>query len=109
MALDATQILDFRADIGDETSPYAFSDTELDRLYDRCENSYDRAVILAIEQLLANAVKFYSYTAGYTKAEQDKIYDHLKNFLELKKSRGNQAHIIGVSIVPPNVKVEPNA
>lgn len=109
MALSVTQITDFRADIGDQTSPYAFTDDELDRLYTRADGSYNGAIILALEQLLANAVKFYNYTAGFTKAEQSDVFDHLEKLLERKQKKGNSLKMIGLSVVPPKDRDEPDA
>lgn len=107
MSLDATVLSDFRADIGDETSPYAFTDLEVERLFARGGDAQG-AKIIAINQLLANAVKFYNYTAGFTKVEQATVYDNLKDWLDRElKNNGNQALMLGLTVIPPKHKTVP--
>lgn len=111
MPLTVDQLADFRADIGDQTSPYAFTDLELERLFVRAEDVYDQAKLLAYKQLLANAAKFYNYVAGFTRAEQEKVFDHIKtlhDLLEKDLLKSNQVRVVGISIVPPSHKEEPN-
>ncbi len=99
--LSSDQISDFRADIGDQLSPYAFTDTELQRLYTRKDENYDRALLLAIDQLLANAAKLYDYTAGYTRMSRDQVFNHLMDLRKLIAARANQTvQIVGLRVVP---------
>lgn len=111
MALTADELNDLRADLGDQTSPYAFSDDELQRLHIRTGEAYTRTLLLAIKQLLMNATKFYNYTAGYTRQEQAIVFKNLKDMYELQSGEaigGNQAAVVGIAIVPPAHKAEPN-
>jgi DNA-binding MltR family transcriptional regulator len=110
MTLDATTLSDFRADIGDETSPYAFTDVEIERLFARASNVYHTAKLFALEQLLYNAAKLYKYVAGFTRQEQDQIFEHLKQLYEMElKKGGRQALQFGMELVPTKNKEEPDA
>jgi hypothetical protein len=112
--LTATQISDLRADIGDEDTPYAFTDAEFQRLWVRASENYNYTVVLALRQLLMNAAKFYDYVSGFTRQEQEKVFGHLKSMHDLWQAQlksETQVNIVGITIIPPNSenKDVPNA
>lgn len=72
--LTRNQIEDFRADIGD--SKCVFTDIEIQRLYERA-GTYAGAVLLALDQLLANASKFSDYTANESSEKKSQVFDQL--------------------------------
>ncbi len=75
MTLSVEQITDFRSDIADTSN--AFTDAEIQRLYTRA-GTYEGAVLLAIDQLIADASRLYSYRMNTTQENLDEIVDHLK-------------------------------
>jgi hypothetical protein len=95
---------DFRADLGDQNTPPAFSDDEIQRLYVRSDDSFAKTKLLAINQLLMNASKLYNYVSGHTRQEQQVIFDNLLKMREiLKEELGatNQVHLVGLTVIPP--------
>lgn len=107
--LTAEQKLDFRADIGDDGT--VFTDPELDRLYTRAGADYNTAVYLAWRQLLADANKFFDYTAGQTSVKKAQVRQHIKDMVEFWKGEAttsaNQVRILGIRSVPPRWKDAP--
>lgn len=87
MPLTADQISDFRADIGDNPSNPVFTDDELNRLYTRASESYEVAVVYAIEQLMANATKLTKYSIGQVSQDSNQVFENLKKLRELWKSK----------------------
>lgn len=73
------QLADYRADLGDPASAPAFTDPELTRLWQRAGGNPDRALLLAVRQLLVNAVRFDDYSFGMNAASEKKsqVFDHL--------------------------------
>jgi hypothetical protein len=100
MPLSDTQLSDFRADIGDQSDTPAFTDDEIQRLFERT-GGYNAAIVLAYEQLLANAVKFVNYTAGRTRVQKEQIYQHLERQLERMKKKGLAPRQVGLNPVRP--------
>ena len=86
-ALTSKQLKDMRGDVGISETPEVFGDEELNRLYERAANNYEAAVVLALEQLIADAAKFHDYTANATKEEASQIFEHLKEVWNMKKAR----------------------
>jgi hypothetical protein len=78
MALTPDEITDFRNDIAD--SDGAFEDEEIQRLYTRA-GTYEGAVLLGIDQLIADASKLYTYRMNTTEEEREQVVDHLANHL----------------------------
>jgi hypothetical protein len=74
--LTTQQLDDFRADM-DLPSDGVFTDTELQRLYNRAEGNYEYAVALAWRQLRANATKYADYKAGQSGESLSQIYAHI--------------------------------
>lgn len=108
MSLSAEQLTDLRADLGDQTEPYAFTDLELERLYERA-GTYNGAKLLAIEQLIINSAKFYNYKAGYTQQDEADIFDHLVKVRDILMTQGNGMLSAGIAIIPTKHKDEPRA
>lgn len=106
----AQQRSDFRADIGDTgytdsdtgATVYAFTDDEIDRIYERVENDHELAVLLGIWQLLANAAKFYDYASGFTRQNQAVIYKNLADLYDRMSSRVPSIKLMGLEIFPYN-------
>lgn len=87
MALTTDQLKDLRADLGDSSSPPAFSDTELQRLFARTGEDYNATVVLAIDQLLINASKLHDYTAGQTSEKISQVFAQLTEVRKVWASR----------------------
>jgi hypothetical protein len=79
--LTAEQLTDLRADIADEGASPAFSDTELNRLYNRAEGDYNRTVVYALRQLLASHAKLHDYAAGQSQESLQQVYAHVRDLL----------------------------
>lgn len=111
MALTATQITDMQGDLGLSSNQAVFTDAELNRLYERAGDDYNTAVYLAWRQLLADANKFFDYTAGQTKVQRSQTRAHIKDSLKLwaeeSRSNSNQVLIVGLAEIPPRLKEEP--
>lgn len=110
-SLTSDQRTDMQGDLGIGSDESVFTNSELDRLYTRAGESYDKAVYLATRQLLANAVKFHDYTAGMTKVQKSQIYDHLKEQVEFWKDEarvaGDQVKLVGINRIPTRHKDRP--
>ena len=112
MPLDNTQIADMQGDLGISADQSVFTDTELQRLYTRAEESYALAVYYAFRQLQADAAKLHDYTAGQTEMNLDQVYKHVKDMVEVweKESRSstNQVLMVGLVGVPTIHKDTPD-
>jgi len=101
-----------QADLGIGSDESVFTNDELDRLYTRADADYEEAVYLAVRQLLMQASKFHSYTAGQTKVEKQQVFDNLKDMLALWQSESrttaNQVRFVGINEIPPRNKDEPD-
>lgn len=111
MALDANQLADLQGDLGITDDQSVFTDAELNRLYDRAGSDYNTAVYMGYRQLMADASKFFTYSAGQTRVEKAALFDHVKAMVEFWKAESrtaaNQVRIIGLNEVPPRWKDEP--
>lgn len=89
--LTATQLSDLRADLGDTGGTPAFSDAELQALWDRLTAApnetvqHEATLALAFRQLLAQATKFHSYSAGQVSENLQQIRDNIAAMFELYK------------------------
>lgn len=106
MQLTEEELRDFHADIGISDDQSVFTDAELQRLYVRSNGNYRKAVILAIKQILADATKLTNYKVGQVQEGQDKVFEHLKDLLDiLNKEYNNEVRtpvrIFGISPIPP--------
>lgn len=107
--LDSDQLTDIRADIGDDGT--VFSDAELHRLYTRTSSDYNKAVVLALRQLLMNAAKLHDYRIAQSSESRSQVFKHLKMMLEYweeKAETRQQVQIIGMAAVPPRDKDTPS-
>jgi hypothetical protein len=75
--LTIDQITDLRNDLGDNKTPPAFSDAELQRLYTRSDDNYSKTMVLGLDQLIMDAAKFSDYTQNETQEKKSQIFDHL--------------------------------
>ena len=66
-----------RRKLGDTSTPYAFSDAELDDLYAQADNNFDRAIRDGFNELLADAAKLSDYTAGASSERRAQVFDNL--------------------------------
>lgn len=111
MALTAEQLSDFRADIGDDGS--VFTEDELNRLYERASSDYDQAIVLALRQLLASAVKLHDYQIAHAMERKSQVFDHLQKLLAYRETTlgtaAQQVRITAFRAVPPRDKDTPNA
>lgn len=78
--LTADQLSDIRFDLADVNS--AFTDAELERLWDRLDSVSTDALRLeavkglAVRAILHDAAKFNTYTAGKTTEQKDQLFQH---------------------------------
>lgn len=111
MALDTTLLGDLQGDIGISSDQSVFTDSELERLYARAESDQDLTVYYAFRQLLANANKFYDYSAGMTSEKRSQIRSNLKDSVEMwdKEARNsdNQVESLGLTEIPYKKKDKP--
>lgn len=79
----------FRADIGDMNG--AFSEAEIDVLFERGASAYGESVaeqgarVLAVTQLIANAAKLSDYTANDSSDKKSQVFKHLKELRQMYK------------------------
>ena len=112
MALTADQLADMQGDLGITTDQTVFTDTELNRLFTRASDDYNTAVYLGWRQLLGDTAKFFNYTAGHTRVEREKVFEHVKAMVEFWKGEArtaaNQLKILGLTEIPPRWKDDPD-
>jgi hypothetical protein len=106
MALSTTQRADMQADLAIGSAEDVFTNTELDRLYERASNDYNLGVYLAWRQLMADAAKFHDYTIANASVKRSQLYDHIKKMVDFwqDEARGtaNQVMIVGGLRIPPS-------
>lgn len=106
--LDADQLLDFRGDVGDDGT--VFTDAELQRFYTRANGNYNKAVVLALQQILMNAAKLHNYSLAQSSESRAQVFDHLKILLAMWQENARstqQIRFVGSRVVPTRVKDEP--
>lgn len=83
-AMTADQLADLRGDLADTAASPAFSDAELQRLWQRAGGRHKQTVALAIWQLLMQASRLHDYMFGQGASEQKKsqVTRQLKERLE---------------------------
>lgn len=109
--LSAAQLADFQGDIGIGSDEAVFTDAELNRLYTRADSDYNKAVVLAIRQMLASAVKLNDYRIAQSSESRSQIYKQLKDMLTYWESVAQttqQVTIVGMRAVPPRYKTDPD-
>lgn len=111
MALTTEQRADMQGDLGITTDQTVFTDDELNRLYERADSVYDKAVYLGWRQLMADSAKFFNYSAGQTRVDRATLFDHVKAMVEFWKevsqTADNQLAILGLNEVPTRHKEIP--
>jgi hypothetical protein len=111
--LTSDQLTDLRGDIGDTGDPPAFTDTELQRLFTRAEEDYDTTVLLALRQLLGNAIKLADYTQNASQEKRSQVFSHLKSMVAywegIVDTGSTQVKFVGRRRVPPVYKRKPRA
>jgi hypothetical protein len=110
--LTAAQRADMQGDLGISFDGSVFSNTELDRLYTRASSDYNLAVFYGYRQLLAQANKFFNYTAGMTRIQRNQMRDNIRDAMDFWKDEarvsGNQVRMLGLLEIPPRDKDEPS-
>lgn len=110
--LTANEILYLRDDLADTEVPFAFTDTDLNRNFDRNAGDYDQTLLMCLRQLLTSTAKLYNYTSGFTRQEYDTVFKHLQDrlFAEEKRIKSkSQMRSVGIFVVPPKGRTEPDA
>jgi len=111
MTLDADQLSDLRADVGDDGT--VFSDAELQRLYTREGEDYNRAVLLALRQIRSNAVKLHDYQIAHSMERRSQVFDHLTTVINDWQQNvvgaPQQVQFAAMRSTPPRNKAEPDA
>jgi hypothetical protein len=89
-AATAEQLADLRADLADTAASPAFSDDDLERLWQRAGGRHERACYLAVRQLLMQANRFHDYMLGQGATDQKKsqVRKHLADMLEVFAAAG---------------------
>ena len=82
-AMTATQLADLRGDLADTAATPAFTDAELQRLWQRAGGRHKQTAALAIWQLLMQASRLHDYMLGQGATDQKKsqVTAHLKERL----------------------------
>jgi hypothetical protein len=107
--LSATELARMRRKLGDATGA-VFSNDELNDIYTEAGADFDRALMIAFEEIMYDAAKFNDYTAGQTSERKSQVFDHLSKVvarIEATRSNKQQVRIVGLRGIPPHVKDEP--
>jgi hypothetical protein len=107
--LNADQLTDIRADLGDDGT--VFTDDELHRLYTRAGGDYNKAVVLALRQILMNAAKLSDYRIAQSAESRSQVYKQLREQLaywEEVARNTQQIRVVGLRAVPPRAKDVPS-
>ena len=108
--LSAAQLLDIRADLGDDGT--VFTDAELHRLYTRANSDYNTSVAMGVRQLLINASKMHDYSIAHSSESKGQIFKNLQDMLKYwdeKAETRQQVKMVGMSPVPPRIKDTPSS
>lgn len=115
MPLTTEELLDLRADLGDNGTARAFTDDELERLFVRANERYAVAMVLALNQLLASAAKLNDYTQNETQEKKSQVFEQLvklRAFWQLEATRSSpprQVRVAQLGVRPPRERDEPYA
>lgn len=89
----------------------AFSDADLNAVYDNLSNSsLELTIALAFDMLVADAAKFNRYTVGQSVEFKEQIFDHLKERAEWWHQwarSGQQVQFVKLQNIPPRLQAEP--
>lgn len=112
MSLTPVELARLRKKIGDNGSPPAFSDEELQDIWSETGEDWNRAALEAIEWLLADAVKLTDYTQNATTEKRSQIRDGLLKlhalYLSKISSGSSQVKLVGFRSIPPQRKNHPD-
>ena len=105
-----------QGDIGLVTNPLSssyglvFTDTELNRLYNRAGGDYKLGVILAFDQLLSNLAKWVDYTEGQTQEARSDRFKQVMQLVEYKREQwiaSDQYRSVHIQSVPTPLRDRP--
>lgn len=82
MSLSEEQLADLQADIGIADDEQVFTDQELQRLFARAGEVYNKALVFALRQLRTNAAKFTDYTQNASSEKRSQMFEHLSKLLK---------------------------
>lgn len=109
--LSDAQTLDMLSDLAAGDINDVFSQTELQRFYDRAGDDYNLAVYYGWRQILADSAKWVDYQVAQTKVSRSQAFDHIKEMVTLwgneSRSVANQVQIVGANPVPTKHKPKP--
>lgn len=94
-----------RRKIADKNS-LAFTDPEIQDIWDEADGSMLRAQLICWEELMADAAKFTAYTQNQTSEQKNQIFDHIAEVLvpyfQTKVARSKSSvRILGIKVRPP--------
>lgn len=81
---------DIRADIADTNAEQAFSSDELARLYERAGQKHYATCVLAVRQLIANAVKLETWKQQDVSLDGQEVFDRLNRMLEMFEAEADK-------------------
>ena len=109
--LSATLLARLRRKIDDEGTPPAFSDDELNDIYDEADGNWNLTLALCFEELRNSAAKFSDYKQNESEEKRKQIFDNLFKLASyhrgLATSTGNQVRVVGLKSRPPRNKTKP--
>lgn len=94
MAISEQQLIDLRADFGDEdesSNVEVFTNGEISRIWDRVANAenetiqHEAALALMYRQVLSHANKLHDYSTGSSSEKLSQVRKHLKDSYEMYK------------------------
>lgn len=110
--LTAALMARLRRKIGDETEA-AWSDDELNDIYDEAEGDWNLTIALCFEELMNNAVKFADYKQNESEEKRSQIFANLQKmatyYRGLSAGASNQVRIVGLKLRPPKNKPKPRS
>lgn len=111
MALTTTQRAYVQRNLGITADETVFTNTELDDIFAETDSDLKSTVYSGWLALMANAAKFFNYTAGQSKVERAAVFDHVKAMVEFWKDESRtaaeQVAVVGITPVPPYFKEYP--
>jgi hypothetical protein len=89
-AATTDQLADLRGDLADTAATPAFSDVELQRLWQRANGRHERTLYLAVRQLLMQANRLHDYMLGQGATDQKKsqVTSNLREMLKVLAASG---------------------
>lgn len=81
LTLTADQLTDMQFDLGINSSEDVFTDAELNRLFNRANGVYFKAIVIALRALMVDASKWVNYTEGQTQEERSDRFKQVQDAL----------------------------